>query len=374
MTLLIDIGAVCECHTDATLEYLHKAISGGPPDDMWLPYDSPFLKRLVETFTQRGLMRLDGFRAELQKWIDGEKHKPSPRSPRPAGAMERWTDAELALVRMYLEAIPPAEYSLDDYMMVVDYLCQRYLGKDDLRTEAQWLSSRAVLMGRVQANMEKLTEKQADVVLAAIPNMEGLTPLQQTVLEFSNARAAENVVSLSDNARHKMRSLIRDHQEGSYLGDRTRGQSLESKLGDAFGDLNRDWRRIALTEAAEAENQAFIASQPHGAKVRRVEMYKGACPFCKKIDGMIFTVVDPSDPDKDPDTQIWVGKTNYGRSASPRRRQGGSLVERQPDEMWQVAAGTQHPNCRGSWVPEITDPVGGDTEFGDWLRETLRKK
>jgi hypothetical protein len=140
------------------------------------------------------------------------------------------------------------------------------------------------------------------------------------VIEFGRARCAEHVTALADGARRRLRKLIVDHQEAAMLNPAAGGSDLQTKLVDAFGTMNRDWRRLAVTEATENLNQGFIASCRPGEKVRRVEKYRGACPFCRQIDGTVMTVVAPDAPRKDGETQIWVGKTNVGRSASPRRR------------------------------------------------------
>ena len=141
---------------------------------------------------------------------------------------------------------------------------------------------------------------------------------------------------------------------------------------DRFGEMNRDWRRIAITEAGENANQGLIASLPEGARVRRVEQYANACPFCRKIDGRVMTVVPDSSPEKDGDTMVWPGKTNIGRSAAPRKKTPEGLVDRLPSEMWWIAAGTQHPHCRGRWVVVQQDPVGDDP-FDQWMAEALSK-
>lgn len=147
--------------------------------------------------------------------------------------------------------------------------------------------------------------------------------------------------------------------------------SLQTKLFDEFSTLNRDWRRIAVTEAGEAQTQGYIASLPLGTKVERVEQYANACKFCKKIHGRVAEIVSPNAPDKNPETQIWAGKNNIGRSASPRKRVGNVLVPRTEEEMWQLPAGLAHPHCRGRWVPTLQDEPGDDPDFGDWLRSTL---
>ncbi|MNE89563.1 hypothetical protein D3C76_1574810 [compost metagenome] len=82
-------------------------------------------------------------------------------------------------------------------------------------------------------------------------------------------------------------------------------------------------------------------------------------------------MVSPDAPDKDGQTQIWPGKTNVGRSASPMKRVGNVLVPREAHELYWIPAGTAHPHCRGRWVPVLADAPGDDPAFGDWLRKTL---
>lgn len=378
MGLFVDLIELDESRTNDALEYLCKAGGHDHDDGIWLPVDSPFIARLVDLFTQRGLQRLEAFRAELLAWAEGHLHTAGERIARPAGAMERWNDAERSLVKLYLEHLPPAEWTLDDHMLAVDYTFQRYLPADDMRTEAEWLSTRASLMGRVQANMENVTAKQADVILAVLPSTVqdaierfGGTPAQATTMQFAATRCAENVRELANSARHRMRNLIAEHVTERQLGVKGPGSSLETKLLDQFGTLNRDWRRLAVTEAGEAQTQGYIASMAPGTKVKRVEQYRNACAFCRKIDGVVVTVVDPGMADKDPETQIWAGKNNIGRSASPRKRVGNAFVEREADEMWQIPSGLVHPHCRGRWVPTVQDRPGDDADFGAFLRSAL---
>lgn len=369
--LLIDVGCLCDAHTDATLEFMAKAIGEDPPDgDIWAPHPNPFVRRIVELFTDRGLERHAGLEVELRSWLAGEGHQPNLERPsRPTGAMVRWSEAEIVLTRTYLRALPPSAWLISDWELLVDYLVQRYLPPGDIRAEAEWLATRSNMMGRVQAAMGEATEEEADTILATLPALgDGFTlsPVQQAAIEFGRARCCESVAALTDALRHRMRRVVVDHQEAVFLGNRAAAaESLQTKLLDTFGTLNLDWRRIAVTEATENVNQGMVAAAPAGAKLRRVEKYRGACAFCRSIDGRVFTVVDPGKPDKDGEASVWVGKNNIGRSASPRKRVAGTLVEREMKELWWPAAGAQHPNCRGRWVN-----VGGsspDPEFAAWL-------
>lgn len=380
--LLIDISCLCEGHTDAALDFMAKAIGEDPPGgDIWAPHPNVFIRRLVELFTERGLARTAGLEEELRSWLAGAEHRDALERPaRPPGAMERWSRAEVALSRLYLQALPPADFTLDDWLMLVDYLVQRYLPHSDLRTEAEWLSTRASLMGRVQASMGAVEEYEADAILASLPGIAdvarqwGVSPAQRATIDFGGARCAESVTALADSTRHRMRRLIVDYQEATFSGNRAAAnESLQSKLLDEFGLQNRDWRRIAVTEAGENCNQGFIASLPPGTRVRRVEKYRGACPFCRSIDGAVLTVVDAAKADKNGATEVWVGKTNIGRSASPRKRDGGGLVDREPHERWWAAAGTMHPHCRGAWV-QVAEGVSADPEFEKWLADMDRTR
>lgn len=376
--LFIDIQPLSQAATDDALEHLFKATHDHDAG-IWNPHESLLIRRLIELFSQRGLDRLDHVKEQVLAWEAGAHYIEGPKIMAP-GMMERWNEQELGLVRIYLQSLFPGDWSLDDHMMMVDYIVQRYLPADALRTEAEWLSARAGMMGKVQANMTAaITAKQADTLLAALPSTVAaavsqfnLPAQQKAALEFARVRAAENVRALTESVRHRMRSTIVQYlEEKQSAVPGTPGQALQSKLFDQFAVLNRDWRRIAVTEAGEAQTQAYIASLPPGKKVKRVERYANACGFCRKIDGIVATVVAADHPDKDPDTMVWPGKNNIGRSASPRKRVGDVLVPRSKDEMWHLPAGLAHPHCRGQWIPTAEDEPGDDPDFGAWLRETL---
>ena len=380
--LLFDLQALSARQTDEVLHAVFCKAHGheGDDDGIWAPHDNPLLARMVELFTQRGLDRIASVREELEGWLTGRLHAPGAILPRP-GSPDRiaWDERTMGLVRLYLRSLPPEAWTLDDHMLMVDWLQQRYLNPDDLRTEAQWLSDRASIMGRVQASMgASVTSAQAEHLLRAVPKVDPLAvwtwePVQRQVAQFARARTAEAVTRVSDGMRAALRQNIAAEVEQADLAGRpVWSTGLQTKLQDTFALQNRDWRRVALTESAEALNQGFVAAQARGQRLKRVEQYRGVCAWCAKIDGRIFEVTDPGDPDKDGDTQVWVGKTNVGRSVAPRKRVGDRLVEREPDELYWAAAGTQHPHCRGRWVPVITDQPGDDTDFGDWLRETLQ--
>lgn len=383
-SLFVDLLHLSEGVTDGALEYIYKAVAHDHDGDgIWKPHESPLIQRLIELFTQRGLDRLSSVKQEIEAWMQGHRHVPSVTPPpKPPGTMHRWTGEEMALARIYLEAIPPALWSLEDHMLAVDMVVQQYMPPGMLHAEAEWLATRASLMGKVQANLEAAgkplpTLKQADEMLKDMPSTVAqavqqfaLGPAATAMLQFSAMRSAENVRALADDTRHRMRSVVLQHLEEQATSG-PRGPDLRSKLFDQFGTLNRDWRRIAVTEAGEAMLQGLIASLPFGTQVKRVEQYRGACAFCRSIDGKVATVVDPAAKEKDSATEVWVGKNNIGRSASPKKRVGDVLVPRDAAEMWHLPAGLAHPHCRGRWIVLEGPKPGDDPGFAAWLAKHL---
>lgn len=380
MALFIDLYPLSQQATDDALEYIYKS-THDHDSGIWQPHDSLLIRRLIELFTRRGLDRLEHVKQQIIAWEAGDHHKPLAHPVTKPGMMGRWTEAELSLVRLYLESLPPASWGLDDHMMAVDYVVQRYLPADELQTEAEWMATRAGLMGKVQANLDAaaVTAAGADKILAALPSTVGsatsqfnLAAQEAAALDFARVRTAENVRALTESVRHRLRNTIVQHlQDAQSTAPGAASQALQSKLFDEFATLNRDWRRIAITEAGEAQTQGYIASLKPGTKVKRVEVYPSACTFCRRIHDVVATVVSPDHPNKDPDTMVWVGKNNIGRSASPMKRVGGVLVPRSPEERWWLPAGLAHPHCRGRWVPVIEDQEGDDPEFGAFLRNLL---
>ncbi len=379
--LFLDVMPLGEISTNDALEFIFKSIHDRD-DGIWLPHDSILIRRLIELFSQRGLDRLTYVRDQIIEWETGAHYNEhSVIIPRP-NMMERWNKEELSFVKIYLESLFPTDWTLDDHMLAIDYVVQRYLPADEMKTEAEWLTTRAGLMGKVQANLDAavaLSGAVVDKILGAMPTTVkqadtqfNLPAQQKSMLDFARVRAAENVRALTESVRHDMRSTIINHLEGNVAAvSGTPSQSLQSKLFDRFAVHNRDWRRIAVTEAGEAQTQGYVASLAVGTKIKRVERYANACKFCRKIDGVIATVVAPDHPSKNHDTDVWVGKNNIGRSASPRKRVGDVLVPRTPDEMWHLPAGLAHPHCRGRWVPVIVAEAGDDPDFAAWLQKTL---
>jgi hypothetical protein len=369
-SLLIDLGAAPDCCVDHGLEAMYKSLGERQDESIWEPHQDPRLAGHIEDVTRRGLRVLSvieyvmvaGLLAKADPWL-------------------RPTEVELQALWDRLAAIPPAARTLDDWLGVIDYALGRYLPEQVIRDEADYLAIRAVFAGRIQAAIDhpRMIAAVAAVVSASPTTITAavgaarFTGRVAAVLQFARQRAADLIVDLKDATRRRLRRVIVEHEEARALGEpRTHGQ-LEQSLREQFGELNRDWRRIAVTEAGRDANEAFIASLPEGSRVRRLEQYPTACPFCKRIHNLEMTVVSPSKPDKDGWTEVWAGKSNVGRSASPRKKVGNLLIERTPEELYWPPAGLAHPHCRGRWLhlDHEAVPEGVDPRFAEWLQAQL---
>lgn len=360
---------------------LLKAARGG--DDIWRPHESPFVRELIEKWTSHGMEKFGGMHSELLKWIAGVFYHQTGAPVQKPGQFIRWNPGELKAARFYLESLDPAAYTLDDWMMTVDYLMQKYLPQDVVIDEAKWQVAKAHMMGRIEASVASISVAAANKLLDAVPasadaiaHQFGMTRAQSAALRFGQEKCCQYVTSVTEGLRRQMKLAIIGWQEARFLGvpSATAKRSLEGTLLDNFATANRDWRRIAITEGADNSLNGMIAALPPGTVVKRVEQYHGACPFCQSIDGREFTVVSPDQKDKDGDTHVWVGKTNVDRSSSPKKQTLNGLVPRTKDELWWVPAGPAHPHCRGRWLRIVALPDGFDPKLQAWLKTHYQGK
>lgn len=376
--LLLDIGGAPPEACDCAIEALFKAIAEPAGADIWRPVENPFIAAHVEQATARYQGRLQAIQDHLAIYLTGEPAGPLAKALAPT--WQPMSRPELEAARLRLEDIAPADFTWQDWLDLIDVLLALYLPDNVIRTEAEHLTVRAALAGKLAAAAlargvpDDLAARAAEMLPTEFVRIPPriLSAVEANVIRFAQASAAISMADVTEQARSRMRRVCAEHVQAQVLGQKEgTHQHLKSRLLDTFGTLNRDWRRIAVTEAVEAHGQGFVASQRPGQKVRRQEAYRGACPFCKELNGRLFTVVDPAKPAKDGQREVWVGKTNVGRSAAPRKRVAGELIEREPEEMWWPAAGAQHPHCRGRWIPvrerqDILSP-----ELSTWLDAQL---
>ncbi|WP_308722492.1 hypothetical protein [Paenibacillus polysaccharolyticus] len=161
-------------------------------------------------------------------------------------------------------------------------------------------------------------EDQAEIV--------SISPLEYQSIEHSVVHAAEKVSQIADNHRAGVKEIIIQAQKEHWGANR-----LTQALFDAYGDQNRDWRRVAITELAMATNDAYLSALDPGDEIQ-VATVSGACSHCQKLlEGKTFIV--SSVPMPDGYKYIWPGKSNIGRKVA---------------DWWPCCP--LHPHCRHRWV------------------------
>jgi hypothetical protein len=157
-----------------------------------------------------------------------------------------------------------------------------------------------------------------------------LTEREAASVEHAAQSAGDKITEVGERHRAAIRQLVMQAKR-----ERWTAQQLASKLFDTFGEQNRDWRRVAITELAFAHNDAFLAGCEEGATVVGMGAVD-ACKHCRThVIGKTYTVTHnvPKKETYRTDTElVWVGKSNYKRKVAELR---GAIPV--------------HPNCRCRW-------------------------
>jgi len=170
-------------------------------------------------------------------------------------------------------------------------------------------------------------------------------PDQSRAVAWAAERACEHVTRLGDTTR----AVLADAVLGALIS-RQSPQELSAKIVSLFGTLNRDARRLAITEISSARSNGYLMGLPDGAQLTWFAA-PDACPHCLHLHGTRLTVrAQPTGQVLD----VWPGKSNVGRSLSSTKRSGEA---RRDDELgWPCIP--LHPNCRCRYV-RVAQPIPG---------------
>lgn len=249
-----------------------------------------------------------------------------------------WTKDQLKKIDGILKS------RLPDYAHIAEKFAVRagYIGKIRNTADRELLETTGALIDRYPETIE--AAEREDVVLTlrdkARAEAEGrtvrilpLTKLEANTVRHAESHAADKLTEVGDRHRAAIRQMvIRAKQE------RWGAQKLAQALFDAFGDQNRDWRRVAITELSTATNNAYLTGCEEGDTVVGMGA-ANACKHCNQyVIGKSFKVTHKIHTDDDYDDYatemgyVWVGKSNYGRTTA-------AFIPCVP----------MHPNCRCRW-------------------------
>jgi len=209
----------------------------------------------------------------------------------------------------------------------------------------------------------------------AVKNFNLSSP-ERSAIEYAKEHAGEHLAIEDGSLKNKIIKMVRKQIVGG-LEDGITAQEMISRLywvdpsdelgqrfkNDTIDSINRDWRRVVLTEFSYAQNNGYmsaVAEQNRKAKKKTYFVYagqvdRGTCDFCESALGTVMLWSDkPLSDDKIVDEHatiaIWRGKSNVGRSGAN----------------WWICFPT-HPHCNHyaeeidpmeeAWDPEINKIV-----------------
>lgn len=274
-----------------------------------------------------------GFLRQLLSAVLGEDvrgfQKAEGGPPKPPG----WGE----VMALFKSPAPPAE-KLSTWKTLLDGFAEALLPPASVENVVASWALRAALLHQIGERVNSLVKPGA-----AASFLHTLPASQAEAIEWSKLRGAEFVTNMNAKARAAvLDALVESQMAGGNHHD------LSRVLFERLGVLNRDWRRIAITETGMAVASGQLATALVAGGEWEAIWVAGprACPFCRSKNGVVLRVVSPALVDKNGQTMVWPGKNNVGRSMHPYRKDG---TPRSADELWWPCI-PAHPNCACSWV------------------------
>lgn len=274
----------------------------------------------------------DNGRNRMSKWIDKLAGENRAR-------VKKWAEDGKALTRQELKKLDDLlSTKLPDYAKKAEDFMIRagFIGKARRKGDQEDLNLLGAVIDRFPASIQASRDEGVVLTVRHKEKMEAaghkvkvlpLTKRESEAIEHAALAAGDKMTEISERHRTGVRQLVIQAKR-----ERWSAAQLAQKLFDKFGEHNRDWRRVAITELAFAHNDAFLAGCEEGATVIGMGALD-ACPHCKRlIIGKTFTVTHKVPKKENYKTDmdlVWVGKSNYGRRVPEYR-----------------AAVPLHPNCR----------------------------
>jgi hypothetical protein len=275
------------------------------------------------------------------------------------------------------------DVSIEDLKDIDTFVKKRTLGKID--TVEQYIV-RAYVIGKIVESRESAPVLRKELVkIDTLPatvkeavKTYSLTPREGQMLKQAMSHTAQHLTSASNTTINRVQSVTFNN-----LIKREGYKALENQLRFEFFDdsqeINRNWNRVAISEINYAFNNAYLALMKGGEFVVGISM-PDRCPHCGAlIDGKVYPFIQTTNESMNYsgmeagtdkynrlawgwENLVWEGKDNYGRSGSPKKRDGSG---REHHEKYMPAI-PKHPYCRCRWIrinPNMQYVHGGEVKM-----------
>jgi hypothetical protein len=142
------------------------------------------------------------------------------------------------------------------------------------------------------------------------------------------------------------------------LGQMDDPRRLEESLFGMYAPLNLDWWEIAVTEWTWLKENLRIAEYAEGSRVRYVA--PPDCPACTRLAGRRMVIVNPAGMNKNPKTELWVGKCGFAPDFVQYGPEGWSYNEGMLARNIAEPPVSLHPavygHCPGGFWERLPDP------------------
>jgi len=270
-----------------------------------------------------------------------------------------------------MKAMP--KYESKDADLIERLMTKYFPSIEKNKAMAEMIAVRSHLLGMIRAGESaalpfKLVNpnKLPKTIIEAMKKYQVKPNVARSML-FSKDFTGSLIQTELDKVREGTKRVILDGYRNNFSTGKIR-QNLFHELGSD----NRDWRRVAVTEVSYGDSNGYVDSIAQGEWVVG-DSAPDACEHC--LDMIHGKIYQKSDAPGNWETQIWVGKTNYGRYASHFTRDTASKkwVKRPNSLIWMPTI-PLHPNCRCNWTRFIPESQWIDEKGYPRMKEENSKK
>lgn len=309
--------------------------------DIWQPDPDPWIATLEKSLTELGSRTLIRVHANTHDAlhlppIDASSIREAYHATTLIKAQERnWNKAleQLQALRGYGTNIPPTAYR-----NLADAITEKWWSEGRLATRAERHAIATYLIGRMRAEP---TYTPPDTLEANV-----IESRHARALEYLAANAAEHITNLEALTRHQIKQAINQAAQSG-----TSPTDLAQDLLMRFQRLNRDWRRVALTETAQARNDGYLSIIPDGEQIEWSATHD-ACPICRHHHARTYITGHG-----DPRTHVWPGKPPTPPGTTPRDWPRIPI----------------HPHCRCRWVRTLKPPTTARADINQLAQELIAR-